>query len=86
MKQTVVMAMIAAALSAGTAFAQAPHSSLGTHTLFTPRGTAVITGQSSGVQSAIMPGGGTGVVMNNGNGTSTITGANGLVTTVPNSP
>ena len=84
MKEIIFAAAVA--LCGGTAFAQAPHASFGTHTLFTPRGTAVITGQSSGVQSAIMPGGGAGVVMNNGNGTSTITGANGLVTTVPNSP
>jgi hypothetical protein len=68
---------------AGAAFARSPHPSGGTHTLATPRGSAVVTGQSSGVQSALLPGGGTGIVTNNGNGFSTITGANGQVTTMP---
>ena len=68
---------------AGAALAQSPHPSGGTHTLATPRGSAIVTGQSSGVQSALMPGGGTGIVTNNGNGFSPIPGANGLVTTVP---
>lgn len=68
---------------AGSALAQSPHPSGSTHTLATPHGSAIVTGQSSGVQSAFLPGGGTGIVTNNGNGFSTIAGANGQVTTVP---
>lgn len=81
-----ILAVAAVVLCAGTAFAQAPQTASGTRMLFTPRGPAITTGQSTGVQSAFLPDGGTGIVINNGNGTSTITGSNGLVTTVPNSP
>ena len=85
MNEIILAAAAAVVLCAGTAFAQAPQTSSGTRMLLTPRGPAITTGQSSGFQSAFLPDGGTGIIMNNGNGTSTITGSNGLVTTVPNS-
>ena len=53
-------------------------------TVFTPRGPAVTTGQAGSFGTTTLPGGaGTGVLLNNGNGTSTLTGPNGVPTTVP---
>jgi hypothetical protein len=81
-----IVALTAAAvlgLSAGSAFAQSLNGHAGGQTLFTPRGPVFAAGPSGGVQTAIMPGGATGIVSNNGNGTSTITTPNGQLTTVP---
>lgn len=84
MKLAATLAAVALGLCAGTGLAQAQSAPPGAQTLFTPRGPAIVTGRPGGVQTAILPQGGTGVVTNNGNGTSTIVGANGQVTTVPN--
>jgi hypothetical protein len=54
-------------------------------TVQTPGGPAV-TGNpvgGSGVQTTILPGGGQGIMIPNGNGTSTLIGPSGSVTTVP---
>lgn len=53
-------------------------------TVLTPRGPAFTTGHVGGMQTTTLPGGaGQGLLMNNGNGTSTLTGPGGAVTTVP---
>ena len=52
-------------------------------TFFTSRGAAVTTGRVGNMQTTILPGGGVGLLMNNGNGTSTLTGPGGIVTTGP---
>lgn len=85
-------------LSAGTSFGQALNSSAGSspsggltggapaagQAVLTPRGPAFTTGQVGDMQTTTLPGGaGQGLLMNNGNGTSTLTGPGGLVTTVP---
>ncbi|MGH3579443.1 MAG: hypothetical protein ACRDU0_18045 [Mycobacterium sp.] len=52
--------------------------------IFTLRGPAVTTGRVGNMQTMALPGGGgVGLLMNNGNGTSTLTGPGGVVTTVP---
>ena len=50
----------------------------------TPRGPAVSTQTGNGVQTYTDPKGGTGIVVPNGNGTSTLIGPDGTITTVPN--
>jgi hypothetical protein len=85
-------------LSAGTSFGQALNSYAGGppsgglaygapaagQTVLTPRGPVFTTGHVGGVQTTTLPGGaGQGLLINNGNGTSTLTGPGGLVTTVP---
>jgi hypothetical protein len=51
----------------------------------TPGGPAVTGGPvgGTGAQTTILPGGGQGILIPNGNGTSTLIGPNGSVTTVP---
>ena len=51
----------------------------------TPGGPAVTTGPvgGTGAQTTILPGGDQGILIPNGNGTSTLIGPNGSVTTVP---
>ena len=52
--------------------------------VLTGRGPVFTTGGFGGTQTTTLPGGaGQGLLMNNGNGTSTLTGPGGLVTTVP---
>jgi hypothetical protein len=52
--------------------------------VFTPLGPAFTTGHIGGMQMTTLPGeGGQGLLINNGNGTSTLTGSGGMVTTVP---
>jgi hypothetical protein len=81
--------------SAGTAFAQS-YKTLATpmfgggsaahagEALLTPRGPVFTTGQFGTMQTTTLPGGaGQGFLVNNGNGTSTLTGPGGIVTTVP---
>ena len=52
-------------------------------TVFTPRGPVVTTGQAGSIETATLPGGaGVGVMLNNRNGTSTLTGPSGVPTTV----
>jgi hypothetical protein len=82
-------------LSAGTAFAQsyktlapplsgsgsAAHAGQG---VVTPRGPVFTTGQFGNMQATTLPDeAGQGFLVNNGNGTSTLTGPGGVVTTVP---
>ena len=65
--------------SSTTAAPSASYSSI-----FTPRGAAVPTGHFGNLQTTTLPGnGGVGILMNNGNGTSTLTGPDGMSTTVP---
>ncbi len=62
----------------------APTAPAAGQTVLTPRGPAFTTGHFGGVQTTTLPGGaGQGLLMNNGNGTSTLTGPGGAVTTVP---
>ncbi len=50
----------------------------------TGRGPVFTTGRIGSMQTTTLPGGaGEGLLMNNGNGTSTLTGPGGFVTTVP---
>ena len=50
----------------------------------TGRGPVFTTGGIGAMQTTTLPGGaGTGLLMNNGNGTSLLTGPGGVVTTVP---
>jgi hypothetical protein len=95
MKKLSLMTMAAIlSLSAGTAFAQsyktlatplgggsAAHAGQG---VVTPRGPAFTTGQVGNMQATTLPGGaGEGFLVNNGNGTSTLTGPGGVATSVP---
>ena len=84
-------------LSAGASFGQSlnttgENSNLGgvrtapgaSQPVFTSRGPVFTTGQVGGMQTTTLPGGaGQGLLMNNGNGTSTLTGPDGTVTVVP---
>ena len=52
--------------------------------IVTGRGPVFTTGRVGVAQTTTLPGGaGEGLLMNNGNGTSTLTGPGGIVTTVP---
>jgi hypothetical protein len=52
--------------------------------MLTPRGPAFTTGNFGNMQTTTLPGGaGQGLLTNNGNGTSTLIGPGGAVTTVP---
>ncbi|MGI4944577.1 MAG: hypothetical protein ACRYHQ_29145 [Janthinobacterium lividum] len=92
-KMTLAAAMVLG-LSAGPLFAQplagstapalgaAPVVRGGSQSVFTPSGPAVTTGQVGSIGTATLPGGaGTGVLRNNGNGTSTLTGPTGAPST-----
>jgi hypothetical protein len=81
-------------LSAGSSFAQsyktlatplngdAPHAG---QAVVTPLGPIFTSGQFGNVQTTPLPGGaGEGFLIDNGNGTSTLTGPGGTVTVVPN--
>lgn len=98
MKALLLATTAVLSLSAGTSFGQSlsgfaassPSGGLAGgapaagQTVLTPRGPAFTTGQVGGIQTTTLPGGaGQGLLMNNGNGTSTLTGPGGLVTTVP---
>jgi hypothetical protein len=49
----------------------------------TPSGTGVTTGGTSGYQTMTLPGGGTAIVVPNGNGTSTVIKSDGSIETIP---
>jgi hypothetical protein len=50
----------------------------------TARGPAIVTGNFGAVQTTTLPGAaGQGIMINNGNGTSTLIGQGGMTTTVP---
>ncbi len=94
MKMLLIVAAAVLSLSAGTSSGQSLNSSAGSslnggtpgvgQAVLTPSGPAFITGQFGSMQTATLPGGaGEGLLMNNGNGTSTLTGPGGDVTTVP---
>ena len=53
-------------------------------TFQTPQGPVQVGPATGGVQTYAAPGGGTGIVVPNGNGTSTLVGPDGSVRTVPN--
>ena len=72
------------ALSSVAAVAQTASPGPSGQTLFTPQGPMYATGPSPGYQTAILPGGGgDGVLINNGNGTSTLFNPDGAISTVP---
>jgi hypothetical protein len=52
-------------------------------TVQTPSGTGVTTGGTSGYQTMTMPGGGSAIVVPNGNGTSTVIKSDGTIETIP---
>ncbi|MBV9250046.1 MAG: hypothetical protein JO227_12480 [Acetobacteraceae bacterium] len=49
----------------------------------TPRGTGVTTGGTQGYQTMTLPGGGSAIVVPNGNGTSTVIKSDGTIETIP---
>ena len=96
MEKMLLAAAVVLGLSAGPLLAQplngstapalggAPAGRAGSQSVFTPNGPIVTTGPTSGIGTATLPGGtGIGVVRNNSNGTSTLTGPSGVPTTFP---
>jgi hypothetical protein len=93
MKTLLLTTAAVLSLSAGSAFALSPNGAfIGGAPNVPDAGQAVITGQGpvfttgrlGANQTTTLPGGaGEGLLMNNGNGTSTLTGLGGSVTTVP---
>ena len=96
MEKTLLAAAVVLGLSAGPLLAQPLNGSIapalggvtagraGSQTVFTPNGPAATTGPTSSIGTATLPGGaGTGVLQNNRNGTSTLTGPTGAPTTFP---
>ena len=53
------------------------------HVVQTPSGTGVTTGGTQGYQTMTMPGGGSAIVVPNGNGTSTVIKSDGTIETIP---
>jgi len=93
MKKVLLTATAILSLSAGGAFAFGFHSGTSTTSNFatapgsgprvlTPRGSVAVTGSMGQTQTTLSAHGVQGVMTNNGNGTSTIMGANGRMTTV----
>ncbi len=84
MNKIVLAAVAALSLSAGPAFAlrfdSAPSISRDSgQPVFTPRGPVMTTGRVGRMQTTTLPGGaGQGLLMNNGNGTGTLIGPNGI--------
>lgn len=88
-------ALAIAAIPAAAAFAEGGHEFGGSsgaesanhgagQTVLTSHGPVVTTGGTDGYQTTTLPGGGgQGLLLNNGNGTSTLTGPHGVTTTVP---
>ena len=69
-------------LPGGTSFGRSPAFDRG-ESVLTGRGQVVTTGRDGQFQTTTMPGGGgQGILMNNANGTSTLIGPNGAVTTL----
>ncbi len=62
---------------------QQPQTPGATQTYPTPNGPAITTENPNGIRTFTAPGGGQGIVVPNGNGTSTLIGPNGSITTVP---
>lgn len=92
--KTLLAATVVLSFSAGLLLAQtvngstapvlggAPAARGGSQTVFTPNRPAVTTGPTSSIGTATLPGGaGIGVLRNNGNGTSTLTGPTGVPAT-----
>jgi hypothetical protein len=76
-------ATTALVLMTGTALAQTPPSVPGS-LIMTPRGSAVVTGHVGSMATTTMPGfGGQGLLMGNGNGTSTLVTPGGVPEVVP---
>ncbi len=92
MKTVLLASVTMLSLSAGSAFARMPTSTLNDpafpspnagQTVFTPRGPVMTTTGSFGeMQTITLPGGGPGVLIPNTNGTSTLIGPDGTTTTV----
>jgi hypothetical protein len=89
MRKILPIAAAILSLSAGHSFALGFDSGASTNPQFgrpvvMPRGAVVTTGHIGRMQTTTLPnGGGTGILTNNGNGTSTLLGSNGTITTVP---
>jgi hypothetical protein len=84
MNTVLLTACTVLALSSVAAVAQTPSPNSSGQTLFTPQGPVYATGPATGYQTAILPGGGgDGVLINNGNGTSTLFNPDGAISTVP---
>jgi hypothetical protein len=76
-----MLSLTTGGLTAGTSFGRSPALDHG-QSVFTGRGTVVTTGHVGQFQTTTMPGGGgQGLLMNNANGTSTLIGSNGAVST-----
>lgn len=88
MRSILLAAAAVLTLSSGNAFAlrwnSAPSISHDSgQTVLTPRGPIVTTGRLGQMQTTTMPGvGGQGLLMDNGNGTGTLIGSNGTITSV----
>jgi hypothetical protein len=83
MSTALLAACAVLALCSVAAVAQTPSPGSSGQTLFTPQGPVYATGPGTGYQTAILPRGGDGVLMNNGNGTSTLFNPDGEISTVP---
>ena len=90
MKKILLATAAVLSLAAGTPLHAAEHSWSGVahyrpdagQTVFTGRSSVVTTGRIGSMQTTTLPGGGGGILENNGNGTSTLIGP-GTITTVP---
>ena len=96
MEKMLIAAAVVLGVSAGPLLAQplngavapapsgAPAGRAGSQGVFTPNGPTVTAGPTSSIGTATLPGGaGIGVLRNNGNGTSTLTGPSGVPSTFP---
>jgi hypothetical protein len=77
-----MLSLTTGGLTTGTSFGRSPSFDRG-QAVMTGRGSVVTTGHVGQFQTTTMPGGGgQGILMNNANGTSTLIGSNGTVTTL----
>lgn len=90
MKRALIIAAAILSLSAENSFAVGFNTGAGTSTtipnpgpiVMTPRGSVAMTGHVGRMMTTTLPGGGQGILMQNGNGTSTLIGSNGTSTVV----
>ncbi len=78
-----ILSLTTGGLTTGTSFG---HSTTLDHgqSVLTGRGQIVTTGRVGQLETTTLPsGGGQGILMNNANGTSTLIGSNGAITTLP---
>jgi hypothetical protein len=83
MKSSILITAAVLGLSAGAAPAVPLQSPPAGQAILTSRGPVITTGRAGTVQTTTLPGGGgQGLLFNNGNGTSTLTGPSGFVSVV----